>query len=80
MRDAFGTPDPNNDATNLDPTEPGAEPAAANPVQVVHRLSADLVLPLHKLDELRRTSSPVELFQLMRDHTPVPPSANQQTW
>ena len=77
--DAFGAPDPNADATDLEPTDPNAPQSGPAP-QVVHRLSADLVLPLHKLDELRRTSSPVELFLLMRDRTKTPPSANQQTW
>jgi len=80
VRDAFGAPDPNSDTLDADPADPNAQPAPAKSVPVVSRLSADLVLPLHKLDELRRTSSPVELFQLMRDRTNTPPSSNPQTW
>jgi Ca-activated chloride channel family protein len=79
VREAFGAADPNSDAADLEPTEANA-PTPPPSKQVVTRLSASLVLPLHKLDELRRTSSPVELFLLMRDRAKTPPGGNPQSW
>lgn len=79
VRDAFGAADPDADPGDLEPADPNAPPPPQSK-QVITRLSADLVLPLHKLDELRRTSSPIDLFLLMRDRAKAPPSGNQQSW